>query len=105
MGKKPISDDDFDMLEEMLEETSSEENSHFGCKIIVSNDDHNTFEWVITCLMKYCDHTLQQAEQCSMFIHSKGAYAVKSGTKKELKPINEALLEAGLISRIEDYDN
>ena len=28
-------------------------------KLILHNDDHNTFDWVITCLMKVCNHELE----------------------------------------------
>ena len=32
-------------------------------KLILHNDDYNTFEWVITCLMKVCGHEYEQASQ------------------------------------------
>ena len=70
-------------------------------KLIVYNDDVNSFQWVIECLCKYCKHTPEQAEQCAMLIHNKGKCSVKSGTKKELTPIKDALLDAGLTASIE----
>jgi ATP-dependent Clp protease adaptor protein ClpS len=47
--------------------------------IVVYNDDVNTFEHVILCLIKYCRHSLEQAEQCTHIIHNNGKCAVKSG--------------------------
>ena len=34
-------------------------------KLIVHNDDYNTFDWVITCLMKICKHEQEQVTQCA----------------------------------------
>ncbi len=69
-------------------------------RIILFNDDVNTFEWVIECLMKYCGHDSIQAEQCAYIVHYKGKCAVKEGELNELKPICEALLEKGLSAEI-----
>lgn len=70
--------------------------------IIVYNDDYNTFNHVIECLVKYCNHNPAQAEQCSVIIHNNGRCSVKSGSYDKLKPICEALLENGLTAKIEE---
>jgi ATP-dependent Clp protease adaptor protein ClpS len=64
--------------------------------IILFNDDVNTFEWVIECLMAYCGHDALQAEQCAHLVHYTGKCAIKQGLFDELKPICEVLLEKGL---------
>ncbi len=69
--------------------------------IVVYNDDVNTFEHVIYCLIKYCDHGREQAEQCAMIIHNKGKYAVKSGTIEKLIPIYADLTKNKLDAKIE----
>jgi len=69
-------------------------------EIIVYNDDVNTFEHVINTLMKVCDHTAEQAEQCSIIVHYKGKCGVKSGDYSDLKPRCSKLLEAGLSAEI-----
>lgn len=68
--------------------------------LILFNDDVNTFEWVIECLMKYCGHDAVQAEQCAYLVHYTGKCAVKSGPLDKLKPICLALLEKGLSAEI-----
>ncbi|MES2514504.1 MAG: ATP-dependent Clp protease adaptor ClpS [Bacteroidota bacterium] len=68
--------------------------------IILYNDDVNTFEWVIECLIRYCGHEAIQAEQCAHIVHYKGKCAVKEGSLEELKPICETLLEKGLSAEI-----
>lgn len=70
--------------------------------IILYNDDHNTFDHVIYCLQRYCNHTYEQAGQCALIVHHKGKCDVKHGSFDKLKPICEALLENGLIAKIEE---
>ncbi len=70
-------------------------------KIIVYNDDVNTFDWVIECFVNVCGHSAIQSEQLSYLIHFKGKATVKTGSEKELKPIKDALTERGLSAVIE----
>lgn len=77
--------------------TDFEKNFH----IIVWNDDVNTFDWVIETLIEVCGHTQEQAEQCALFIHTKGKYAVKNGSYDELKPQTEAITERGIQATLE----
>jgi ATP-dependent Clp protease adaptor protein ClpS len=68
--------------------------------IILFNDDVNTFEWVIECLMKYCGHDSLQAEQCAYIVHYTGKCGVKKGSLATLEPICSALLQKGLSAEI-----
>ncbi len=78
-----------------------EDNSGDICKLVVHNDEVNTFDWVIRSLVEVCRHTLQQAEQCAFIIHTKGKYAVKEGDEDVLKPMKDALVERGIGATIE----
>ena len=69
-------------------------------EIILFNDDVNTFDWVITSLIEICEHTPEQAEQCSIIVHYRGKCAVKTGEYDELKPKCSALLDRGLSAEI-----
>jgi len=68
--------------------------------LIVFNDDFNTFDHVIQTLIRVCKHTTEQAEQCTWLIHYKGKCAVKNGSMEELKPMREAICDAGIDARI-----
>lgn len=46
--------------------------------------------------------TEEQAEQCALFIHLKGKYAVKKGTYEKLKPMCDAITERGIGATIEE---
>ena len=68
--------------------------------LVVFNDDVNTFDHVINTLIRVCRHTTEQAEQCTFIIHYKGKCAVKNGTLDFLKPMRDAICEAGIDGRI-----
>lgn len=69
-------------------------------QIIVYNDDVNTFDWVIESLIDVCEHTPEQAEQCSLLIHYKGKCEVLTGEYEDLKPRCTELLNRGLSAEI-----
>ncbi len=70
-------------------------------KLIVYNDDVNTFDWVIECLVDILGHGSEQAEQLAMLIHFKGKATVKSGSLEELQPLKDGLVDRGLSAVIE----
>ena len=63
------------------------EKSENQMKLVLYNDDRNTFDFVIYCLEKICKHSSIQAENCTMIAHHKGRCIVKKGSLKELEPI------------------
>lgn len=70
-------------------------------KLIVWNDEVNTFDWVIQSLMDVCGHDNEQAEQCAWIIHYKGKYTVKIGPMKKLSVMREALVDRGIGATVE----
>jgi len=70
-------------------------------KLTLYNDEVNTFDWVIECLIDVCQHKIEQAEQAAMIVHYKGKCIVKSGTWSVLEPRCTLLLERGLSAKIE----
>lgn len=68
--------------------------------LMVFNDDVNTFEHVINTLVKVCNHSAEQAEQCAFIIHYKGKCSVKKGLLKTLKPMEEAICDAGIDAKV-----
>lgn len=69
-------------------------------EIILHNDNVNSFDFVIESLMNICDHTLEQAEQCSILVHYKGKCAIKTGEYEYLEPRCSKLLQLGLSAEI-----
>jgi ATP-dependent Clp protease adaptor protein ClpS len=90
---------DTEKLEELVTDVLTKNDEPYN--LVVWNDEVNTFEWVIATLVDVCKHTQEQAEQCTMIIHSQGKYAVKQGSYKELKPMCDAITERGIGATIE----
>ena len=65
-------------------------------RLDLHNDDHNSFDWVITCLMKVCDHEQEQANQCAHLVHFKGICDVKYGDLETISTMKDKLESAGL---------
>ncbi len=86
--------------EKIQEEVDVLERQSNQNEIVLYNDEVNTFDHVISTLMYACDHTPEQAEQCSILVHYKGKCTVKTGDYKELEPRCSKLLEAGLSAEI-----
>ena len=89
--QNPDSKELLDLLEEKVTTYS----------IILYNDDFNTFDHVISCLVQICNHEVIQAEQCAWIVHTNGKCIVKTGEYKELEPLCTLLLEKGLSAIIE----
>ena len=90
MGTKKKTHEEVDILEKEVD-------LH---EIVLFNDDINTFDFVIDSLIDVCDHTLEQAEQCTILVHYKGKCSVKSGEYTALKPRCTRLLGLGLSAKI-----
>ena len=68
--------------------------------LVVFNDDFNTFDHVISTLIRVCKHTPEQAEQCTLLIHFKGKCTVRTGSYDQLNPMREAICDAGIDAKI-----
>ena len=87
-------------IEKVQEDVLVEEQTGTTNEIVLYNDDVNTFDHVIDTLIRVCQHTAEQAEQCAILVHYKGQCTVKTGAYDELKPQCTQLLEAGLSAEI-----
>ena len=68
--------------------------------LVVFNDDINTFEHVIETLIDVCQHTPEQAEQCTLLIHYKGKCSVKNGSWDELVPMRNEVCRRGISAEV-----
>ncbi len=71
-------------------------------EIILYNDSENTFAYVVSCLVKYCEHGASQAEQCALIAHHNGKCSVKVGDYIDLLPILSALTDRNLKAEIKE---
>ena len=64
--------------------------------LILHNDEFNSFEFVIESLIKICEHSEVQAEQCAYITHYKGKCDIKSGNLSKLRILRNELISRGL---------
>ncbi len=72
-----------------------------GKRLILFNDDKNTFDFVIETLIEICGHNPHQAENCALIAHFKGKCAIKTGALEGLKSCYKAMVLKQLIVEIQ----
>lgn len=74
-----------------------------GKVVILYNDDFNTFEHVIGCLIKHCKMRKGDAEVCAWKVHNDGKCVVyESNDEFELEFVKNLLLGEGLGAELEE---
>ena len=71
-------------------------------KLILFNDDHNSFDKVIMALIVYCQISSARAAELTVKIHNEGKAVVKYGSRDKLEPIAKVFGELDLTCEIED---
>ena len=70
-------------------------------RLVLHNDDVNTFDYVMETLVEVCEHSLVQAEQCAMITHYKGSCEVRTGSYREMKEMRYQLISKGLKASVD----
>jgi ATP-dependent Clp protease adaptor protein ClpS len=65
-------------------------------RLILWNDDVNTFDHVIHCMIKYLDYTEPQAERIAWKVHNEGKCAILEGSFTEVEVYRKILQQEGL---------
>jgi ATP-dependent Clp protease adaptor protein ClpS len=65
-------------------------------KLILHNDDRNSFPKVMASLIRFCDHLPMQAEQCVLIAHNAGKCSIMTGDYIELLDIKHDLENVNL---------
>lgn len=65
-------------------------------QLILYNDDHNSFEYVIQAMVEVCGHDAVQAEQCAVIAHFTGSCDIRRGDRSMLARMSRDLQTRGL---------
>lgn len=74
-------------------------------RLILKNDNENTYLFVIAALMKFCDHDKEQAEQCAIITNNNGKCDIKSGNFVEMMELQNELVDIGLEVELEEHES
>lgn len=70
-------------------------------RLILWNDEINSFDHVIYCLIKYLDYSRPQAEKIADKVHNEGKCAVLEGSFTEMEVYRKILQQEGLTVSID----
>ena len=70
-------------------------------KLVLYNDNHNSFQYVMLALSSVLNYTLEQSEQIALIVHNKGKAIIKTGEYPSLKNYYEQLKQLDLTLKIE----
>lgn len=65
-------------------------------RLILWNDEVNSFDHVIHCLMKYLDYSENQSDKIAWTVHTEGKCAVLEGSFTEMEVYRKILQQEGL---------
>jgi ATP-dependent Clp protease adaptor protein ClpS len=74
-------------------------------KVTLLNDDINSYEYVMACLIRFCKHEPIQAEQCATLTDKVGKCDIKLGTIDDMLEIVESLEDLGLKVELSVYES
>lgn len=86
---------------EVAEEVETAVASGNQNSLVLWNDDYNTFDHVINCLVKYLRKSLAEAEEIANIVHNKGKCIIMEGNKTDLVEYYNILKLEGLTVTIE----
>lgn len=72
-------------------------------RLILKNDDENSYMFVIAALMRFCGHEKEQAEQCAVIAHNNSICDITSGNFLDMMELQSELTQIGLEVEIEEY--
>lgn len=70
-------------------------------RLILWNDEVNSFDHVIFCLIKYLDYNDAQAQKIAWEVHTKGKCAILEGPFTEVEVYRKILQQEGLTVSVE----
>ena len=71
-------------------------------RLVLHNDEVNSFDYVMETLVDICDHSMTQAEQCATITHYRGKCDVRSGSHSEMKELRYKLISRGLKASVDN---
>ena len=87
-------------LPEKEEETATTDKDGTDSRLILYNDEYNTFDFVIESLRDVCELDEHQAEQITLLAHFKGQATCRKGQRNLLETMCAKLDNRGIDSEV-----
>jgi ATP-dependent Clp protease adaptor protein ClpS len=82
-------------------ETALDSRHEDMCEVVLYNDDHNTMEFVVGCLMQVFAHTMELAVKIMIEAHEKGKAIAEVETESPARLHKEQLQSFGLTAEVQ----
>ncbi len=86
--------------EETQEKTLTSNQHGIDSRLILYNDEYNSFDFVIESLQEVCKLDIHQAEQITLLAHFKGKATCKKGQREVLEPMCAKLDNRGIDAEV-----
>jgi len=86
--------------EETLEKSSTQTDDAQDSKLILYNDEFNTFDHVIESIKVICELDQHQAEQIAMLAHYRGKATVRKGERAYLESMSAKLADQEITTEV-----
>lgn len=73
-------------------------------KLTMYNDDVNSYEYIMACLIRFCKHDPIQAEQCAHIAHNNGKCNIKVGTFLDMFELHATFERVKIKTEVEIYE-
>jgi ATP-dependent Clp protease adaptor protein ClpS len=73
-------------------------------EVIIHNDNINTFDHVIDCLMDICGHNNLQAQQCALITHTNGKCSVFVDNHDTCMEISKLLTDEDIKTSVNKFN-
>lgn len=70
-------------------------------KLVLLDDDVNSFAYIMACLIRYCKHEPEQAEQCALIADTRGFCSIKHGSYFDMEELRDQLDGLNIIVNME----
>ena len=70
-------------------------------KLVLLNDDVNSFPYIMACLIRFCMYEPGQAEQCALIADSVGRCAIKHGSYFDMEEMRDKLAGLNIKTKVE----
>jgi ATP-dependent Clp protease adaptor protein ClpS len=74
-------------------------------KLILVNDEVNSFSYIMACLIRFCMHEPGQAEQCALIADTVGKCAIKHGSYYAMEEMKDQLAGLNIKAKVEINDS
>lgn len=74
-------------------------------KLVLYNDDVNSYGYIVACIIQFCSHEKIQAEQCAVIAHNNGKCTVKHGDYLEMLELKDNFEFVDIKTKIEKHES